>query len=1476
MKARTILCTILMMAMVGAVRTQQMPHQVETASSQAGVVAPDAAAAAAANPSAVGAVPTAVNFATAAAPAAAAAGIPTAPAPASCLSYCKLDSTVVPSSATAPVVSTLVVPDTFPVGSVAVADISLEHSRVGALKISLVALPLVASPASPPLVSAVLKDVRSGSSGANLVGTGFTDDGSAAPFPSDASSAPFTGTWRSAESMSAAFASLPSAAGSWSLRVADLGQGRANRTIQLTKWTLVLCPANAVNGSKTSEAGGPAAAAAVQQANYQQQQNGAAAEAAAAAGALTAPAISSCQSYTSINSTVVPTSAGPQAFTWTIAESAHSSAVLKDVRSGSSGANLVGTGFTDDGSAAPFPSDASSAPFTGTWRSAESMSAAFASLPSAAGSWSLRVADLGPGRANRTIQLTKWTLVLCPANAVNGSKTSEAGGPAAAAAVQQANYQQQQQNGAAAHAAAPGGSSSELRAAIVPETVLNGSIAATNSATNPAATNPAATNPAATNPAATNAAATNAAATNAAATNAAAAGAAATNAAAAGAAATNAAATNAAATNAAATNAAATGAAATNAAATNGAATNGAATNGAATNGAATNGAATNGAATNGAAINGAATNGAATNAAATNAAATNAAATGGAATNAAATSGATTNAAATNAAATNAAATNASDGVTTVIMTPEGSTAAAAPSTGTGDAAMIMAAVPNNGGATGPMRGGSNGLLEQLLKRINRVDIHSSAANTTVPADDDADGTNSTTDSAARAALDDEDVTLVQRLLNRLAELNATSTPRTASSRLNTTGSGGSNGTLGPAADAAVNATAAAANRAAMRSMWRLGNTALNDSDGLVSNFLSSLSDVLYSLSNTTVPPPAVDGSQSSATYPPSDPPAASVRSMAQSVLRTLLDGDPPLLGTMAQSGALQNGFRWDDIGKALDRMTGAATEMGGRAQLPPGTALRGFSAGHLPGLQQGPVAGVQVPAFLEAMQVAAEVMASRLNEGADRVETAMKALQSATKMASKQLEGLSLRNGSPAPALLGPLSSAALDAMKMTSKNLRDAGQNAFQLLLTGTRTRLDALGVVYQLLTGALYDTGTTINDIWVATISRGLGRLLNGLNAMLVKGGPGAKLMLQSNSRGLEMLQSSVNELRTKLDSAAFPPSSTSSPPSSGVGLWGQGKASKGAFTAAGGVGGNGVGSGMDDKAGRQNLQLRQVMDHVQNLRAKAGSRLLAALCKALAGAVPDAYMEEAVNKIYSFQGVIKLYAKFGQTPAIFNRIEEAARAFCNANGMAYGFWSQSDLLDQLNTDSNYAVHCRAADSAAAIRDDALIAGVDFNGVDALVNALSTFAAKHCDELDAAAELERTFSRQAQEELKQLRLERVREEAERGRTAGVVMSALYLGLGCMEWGDTGVRNDFSKGFSKGSLGVFLICNLMFWIGYATYSGGLCPLSLIGSHSKAPPGTMPLVKALSHSLAGPGQSPAGPYKIVHIGHVHPGALM
>ncbi|KXZ45572.1 hypothetical protein GPECTOR_53g158 [Gonium pectorale] len=203
-----------------------------------------------------------------------------------CQTYSKLDSLATPIAANDSLISTIVVPDDFKIGSVAVKDIRVTHSRVGALKISLSASPLGENGASASSLapSVVLKDVRSGSTGANLNGTAF-DDSAAAAFPADAAAAPFPGTWKPAANLSAAFAGLPSAAGSWSLRVVDLGDKRDGRTIQLTGWTLVLCPAEGdAEDAEDDEAGGADADAADDDGSEEDAANdGAAAPAAAAA-----------------------------------------------------------------------------------------------------------------------------------------------------------------------------------------------------------------------------------------------------------------------------------------------------------------------------------------------------------------------------------------------------------------------------------------------------------------------------------------------------------------------------------------------------------------------------------------------------------------------------------------------------------------------------------------------------------------------------------------------------------------------------------------------------------------------------------------------------------------------------------------------------------------------------------------------------------------------------------------------------------------------------------------------------------------------------------------------------------------------------------------------------------------------------------------------------------------------------------------
>ncbi|KAG2488723.1 hypothetical protein HYH03_012723 [Edaphochlamys debaryana] len=142
-----------------------------------------------------------------------------------------------PASAAAPLTSTITVPpEGAPsVGAVAVTGLGLRAARVGAIKLT-----LTAGEAPGPVVSVLLKDIRTGGPGADIAGASFSDE-APLPFPQDPSAAPFTGTWRPPQPMTDPLTALPSAAGRWTLKAEDLAPGRDNRTVAITGWTLVVC-----------------------------------------------------------------------------------------------------------------------------------------------------------------------------------------------------------------------------------------------------------------------------------------------------------------------------------------------------------------------------------------------------------------------------------------------------------------------------------------------------------------------------------------------------------------------------------------------------------------------------------------------------------------------------------------------------------------------------------------------------------------------------------------------------------------------------------------------------------------------------------------------------------------------------------------------------------------------------------------------------------------------------------------------------------------------------------------------------------------------------------------------------------------------------------------------------------------------------------------------------------------------------------
>ncbi|KAL6763077.1 hypothetical protein V8C86DRAFT_466761 [Haematococcus lacustris] len=164
-------------------------------------------------------------------------------------------------AARGPILSVLNVPDAFPLGSVSLGPLSIEHPQIGALKITLSA----AASASDTPTTVTLKDVGYGSSGSNLQSVAFSDTATTA-FPLVAAAAPFTGTWKPVEPLSTLASGASSAAGqggsegSWVLRIVDLRD--ASRPINLQSWSLTLCPATSAASTETP-ALAPAASPAV-------------------------------------------------------------------------------------------------------------------------------------------------------------------------------------------------------------------------------------------------------------------------------------------------------------------------------------------------------------------------------------------------------------------------------------------------------------------------------------------------------------------------------------------------------------------------------------------------------------------------------------------------------------------------------------------------------------------------------------------------------------------------------------------------------------------------------------------------------------------------------------------------------------------------------------------------------------------------------------------------------------------------------------------------------------------------------------------------------------------------------------------------------------------------------------------------------------------------------------------------------------
>ena len=112
-------------------------------------------------------------------------------------------------------------------------EIDIDHPRVGALDIAVVA---VSGDGAGTRVS--VKPSRAGGLAADLAGAAFSDGPAAPGFPLNGRErAPFTGEWRSQEPLAPL-----AGADSWVLEVRDVAPGPETRPFRLRRATLTLCP----------------------------------------------------------------------------------------------------------------------------------------------------------------------------------------------------------------------------------------------------------------------------------------------------------------------------------------------------------------------------------------------------------------------------------------------------------------------------------------------------------------------------------------------------------------------------------------------------------------------------------------------------------------------------------------------------------------------------------------------------------------------------------------------------------------------------------------------------------------------------------------------------------------------------------------------------------------------------------------------------------------------------------------------------------------------------------------------------------------------------------------------------------------------------------------------------------------------------------------------------------------------------------
>ncbi|GIL67507.1 hypothetical protein Vafri_20864 [Volvox africanus] len=325
----------------------------------------------------------------------------------------------------------------------------------------------------------------------------------------------------------------------------------------------------------------------------------------------------------------------------------------------------------------------------------------------------------------------------------------------------------------------------------------------------------------------------------------------------------------------------------------------------------------------------------------------------------------------------------------------------------------------------------------------------------------------------------------------------------------------------------------------------------------------------------NASNAPAPADSSGATAASAAADADGASVAMMAQSAFKSLLDGAPPQLTSMLQSGELQGGFRLDhdnrlidvmpvngdNIRKALESTEGA--RLADMAQTAGAFRNQQTSGGRMMGVVRDyrrnaaneagkfvtsrvdlkqQLAADQVAAYVQAVQSASELVSSRLRESADSVVAAMQTVETAAQqaIASGQLTG-ALRDGSTSlgAALLDKWNQGPAGAMRALANQLYTDSQNSMQMLLNAYRAKVDATSNVAQAAGAALTNVAGAKYGMSMESLNRALARLSSGLDKMAARGGPVAAGVATTKKRALDMLKASAGQFRSMLQAADSP-------------------------------------------------------------------------------------------------------------------------------------------------------------------------------------------------------------------------------------------------------------------------------------------------------------------------------------------------